>query len=197
MMMKNAPTTKVLYGLVHASPTFHALYASSTTTRHCILTQVRINELLAKGVDILKPAAMLEVRLRLGYRWVPEDLPEALKSLWGQLTSPRPLQLSIEHFKALRCIDHMIRWEVTPASELKCCNIPEENSPYWVYHSLYKLVLLDCFDYSRMSRQISGWSREYVRERARKREREEKEALHRKKAPVQSEWAKAMAKLST
>ncbi len=131
-LLHQIPDVATLSALIHASPTYHELYAA---LREEILTSITLKELSARDIELLPPSPFVEIRV-YGVSRPREDLWHAIQSLYHQAgpthitadqvathctfgqqnpsDSGRPLQripkLTIEHCLALRTIEDMVRW---------------------------------------------------------------------------------------
>jgi len=137
-LLHQLPDVATLSALIHASPTYHELYAA---LHEEIFTSITLKELSARDIKLLPPSPFVEIRVY--GPWKPrEDLWHAIQSLYHQ-ASPTPitadrvasgrshathctfgqqnpsecgrppqriLKLTIEHCLALRTIEDMVRW---------------------------------------------------------------------------------------
>jgi hypothetical protein len=137
-LLDQIPDVATLSALIHASPTYHELYAA---LREEILTSITLKELFAREIKLLPPSPFVEIRV-YGLSKPREDLWHAIQSLYHQ-ASPTPitadqvasgrthathcafgqqnpsngglpgqgiLKLTIEHCLALRTIEDKVSW---------------------------------------------------------------------------------------
>lgn len=131
-LLHQIPDVATLSALIHASPTYHELYAA---LREEILTSITLKELSARDIELLPPSPFVEIRV-YGVSRPREDLWHAIQSLYHQASPThitadqvathctfgqqnpsdrgrplhRILKLTIEHCLALRTIEDMVRW---------------------------------------------------------------------------------------
>ena len=109
LVLENLPDVQTLLSIIQASRSMLDLYLA---TRERILTAITINELILKGLDILTPAALLQIRVNC--TGVPGDIEPALKSLYDQIrTNKGILHLTVCECKALWHLEDIVRWEIS------------------------------------------------------------------------------------
>lgn len=140
-IIRDVPNIKSLCSLIRASPDMYAVYAYAQ--RH-IFTRVTLNELIERGIDVLTPASLLQVKALGG---VDVTLRSALQSLHHQLTAMEdPVVLDIEQCKSLRQLEDVILWDVKRSDEKsvkpRYINMPGTESGYWQSYRSYKMVWL-------------------------------------------------------
>lgn len=163
-LLHQIPDVVTLSALIHASPTYHELYAA---LREEILTSTTLKELSARDINLLPPSPFVEVRVY--GPWKPrEDLWHAIQSLYHQASpttivanpvasgwthaihctpgqqnpsdcgrSPKHiLKLTVEHCLALRTIEDMVSWRpvVENGQEFYRKDRAKKNGRPRVYH---------------------------------------------------------------
>lgn len=132
LVLENLSDIQSLVAVIQASPSLLNLYLA---TRECLLISITINELLTKKIDILTPAALLEVRV--SFTGVPWALQPALKSLYHQLRTGK---------RALRHLEDIVRWNISLDEEGRECldygQLPESRATYWGSHNRYHVIFM-------------------------------------------------------
>lgn len=151
LILENLHNFKTLESLEEASQSFKDV---SRTFYTGVVTSVTLNELLDRDIDIFSLAhcslvEILAVHPNANRRFIPTGLEPALKSIKGQLSSPRNqrLLLDIDSCFVLRKLRDLVVWNVSfVESQIVCATyikVPEKNSWYWrSQHRIYVMVYL-------------------------------------------------------
>lgn len=109
-LMKVAPDVATLSALIHASPTYHAVYLSA---REECLAKATICDLESRGIDVLTPHTFIEVSIR-GNRHFNPVLKQAIEHCYRatQNNQTTKLKLSLRECRALVTLTDLVGWDV-------------------------------------------------------------------------------------
>ena len=114
----------------------HELYAAD---RERFYTRATLKEILAKGIDILSPAVLVQVFLEDARPARRPALEPAIEALYHQLKHTKGhLRLHIDHCRVLQRIKILVLFEVLywrpdGLPRLNCRNLPDNDSDYWLW----------------------------------------------------------------
>lgn len=102
------PDIATLAALVHASPSYHAVYLS---TREKCLTDVTLRELSGRNIDILTPYSFVEVCTK-GNRVTTKFLKSTIEHCYIQSQRKQKIKLSVGKCRALRVLTDLVGWTI-------------------------------------------------------------------------------------
>lgn len=127
IILKQAPDLKTFQNLVHASPSYHAVYL---TARKQILTTMALRQLAVRAIDFFQPSSRLEVYVKGGPPGIAKTVKSAIEScIQRHQKGEHKKALSIEHCVALLSIQHARFWpgESEDYHDSRVFAQPEEN----------------------------------------------------------------------
>ena len=142
------PDIKSLLALTEASASMYVIYKDD---QEKTLAQVTLNEVRAKGIDILTPAHILHVFVDSDDICILMDLKLALNSLFQQSASGHrhSLRLTINHCRALRFLRDVGRMKFVQKEDgrvvLVSQQAPADQGLYWTKQ--YVLMYMGEKDY--------------------------------------------------
>lgn len=107
--------------------------------RERLFTQVTINELSSRDVDILTPAPLLEATVEKKDKHNRKRMQAAFEALYDQLDNVQgPITLGIDNCKMLLKIQVLLKWDLVDenvGSPDRICyrEIPSKDSSYWFW----------------------------------------------------------------
>lgn len=147
MILLNITDTKSLHALTQASPAMAAVYRGAEKR---IMTHATIQELLVKGLQILAPASVIEVR-SYDRSWVHKYREAALRSLQHQVKYTKgPIILDNIQCKALLHLSDIVSWQVTWSKKWQRVKVhyvdePRFFSGHWMSFRKWKSIMLEDF----------------------------------------------------